>query len=99
MKSHHSLEDTLKIHRQLGTMHLAWNSAICPDKYGMFRTKDISTMDPSEVFLGDIEGLWTLSYWLTCSDAVAIVTKQYYKQVLSGIKAEITELEHKIHSL
>ena len=84
-------------------MHLAWNSAICPDKYGMFRTKDISTMDPSEVFLGDIEGLWThsLSYWLTCCDeaAVAIVTKQYYKQVLSGIKAEITELEHKIHSL
>ena len=51
LKSHHSLEDTLKIHRQLGTMHLAWNSAICPDKYGMFRTKDISTMDPSEVFL------------------------------------------------
>ena len=84
-------------------MHLTWNQAICPDKYGMFRTKEIATMDPSEVFLGDIEGLWThsLSYWLTCNDedAVAIVTKQYYRQVLSGIKAEITELEHKIHSL
>lgn len=103
LKSHHSLEDTLKIHRQLDAMHLAWNQAICPDKYGMFRTKEIATMDPSEVFLGDIEGLWThsLSYWLTCNDedAVAIVTKQYYRQVLSGIKAEITELEHKIHSL
>lgn len=103
LKSHHSLEDTLKIHRQLDAMHLAWDKAICPDKYGMFRTKEIATMDPSEVFLGDIEGLWThsLSYWLTCcdEDAVSIVTKQYYRRVLSGIKAEITELEHKIHSL
>lgn len=103
LKSHHSLEDILRIHRQLDAMHLAWNQAICPDKYGMFRTKQIATMDPSEVFLGDIEGLWThsLSYWLTCcdEDAVAIVTKQYYKQVLSGIKAEITELEYKMHSL
>lgn len=103
LKSHHSLEDILRIHRQLDAMHLAWNQAICPDKYGMFRTKQIATMDPSEVFLGDIEGLWihSLSYWLTCcdEDAVAIVTKQYYKQVLSGIKAEITELEYKMHSL
>lgn len=103
LKSHHSLEDILRIHRQLDAMHLAWNQAICPDKYGMFRTKQIATMDSSEVFLGDIEGLWThsLSYWLTCcdEDAVAIVTKQYYKQVLSGIKAEITELEYKMHSL
>lgn len=103
LKSHHSLEDTLKIHRQLDAMHLAWDKAICSNKYGMFRTKEIATMDPSEVFLGDIEGLWThsLSYWLTCcdEDAVSIVTKQYYRQVLSGIKAEITELEHKIHSL
>lgn len=54
--SHHTLEDTFKIHRQLGAMHLAWNSAICPDKYGMFRTSNIATMDPSEVFLGDIYG-------------------------------------------
>lgn len=103
LMSHHTLEDTFKVHRQLGDMHLAWNSAICPDKYGMFRTKNIATMDPSEVFLGDIEGLWThsLSYWLTCcdEDAVAIVTKQYYQQVLSGIKAEIKELAKKIHSI
>lgn len=32
--SHHTLEDTFKIHRQLG----AWNPAICPAQYGMFRT-------------------------------------------------------------
>ena len=103
LMSHHTLEDTFKIHRQLGAMHLAWNSAICPDKYGMFRTSNIATMDPSEVFLGDIYGLWThsLSYWLTCcdEDAVSKITNQYYQQVLSGIKAEIEELKKKISSL
>lgn len=103
LMSHHTLEDTFKIHRQLGAMHLAWSPAICPDKYGMFRTKDISTMDPSEVFLGDIYGLWThsLSYWLTCcdEDAVSKITNQYYQQVLSGIKAEMKELKKKINSL
>lgn len=103
LMSHHTLEDTFKIHKQLGTMHLAWSPAICPYKYGMFRTKQIATMDPSEVFLGDIEGLWThsLSYWLTCydEDAVSKITNQYYQQVLSGIKAEIEELKKKISSL
>lgn len=99
LMSHHTLEDTFKIHRQLGAMHLAWT--ICPDKYGMFRTSNIATMDPSEVFLGDIYGLWThsLSYWLTCCDVVSKITNQYYQQVLSGIKAEMKELKKKINSL
>lgn len=103
LMSHHTLEDTFKIHKQLGEMHLAWSIAICPDKYGMFRTKQIATMDPSEVFLGDIEGLWThtLTFWLSCQDedAVSKITNQYYQQVLSGIKAEIEELKKKISSL
>lgn len=30
LMSHHTLEDTFKIHRQLGAMHLVWNPAICP---------------------------------------------------------------------
>ena len=101
--SHHTLEDTFKIHRQLGTMHLAWNPAICPNKYGMFRTSNIATMSTDEVFLGDIYGLWThsLTYWLSSEndEAVSIVTNQYYQQVLSGIKAEVEELVKKIHSL
>lgn len=49
------LEDTFKIHRQLG--HLAWNPAICPAQYGMFRTSNIATMSMDDVFLGDICGL------------------------------------------
>ena len=103
LMSHHTLEDTFKIHRQLGAMHLAWSPAICPDKYGMFRTSNIATMSTDEVFLGDIYGLWThsLTYWLSSKndEAVSIVTNQYYQQVLSGIKAEIEELKNKINSL
>lgn len=103
LMSHHTLEDTFKIHRQLGALDLAWSPAICPDKYGMFRTKCIGTMSMDEVFLGDIYGLWThtLTYWLSCQDedAVSKITNQYYQQVLSGIKAEIKELAKKIHSI
>lgn len=101
LMSHHTLEDTFKIHRQLGAMHLAWNHAICPDKYGMFRTSNIETMSMDEVFLGDIYGLGThsLSFWLSYQDAVSKITNQYYHQVLSGIEAEIEELVKKIHSI
>lgn len=95
LMSHHTLEDTFKVHRQLGTMHLAWNPAICPNKYGMFRTSNIATMSMDEVFLG----LWTLTFWLSCQDAVSKITNQYYQQVLSGIEAEIEESEKKIHSI
>lgn len=103
LMSHHTLEDTFKVHRQLGAMHLAWNRAICPDRYGMFRTSNIATMSMDEVFLGDIYGLWThsLTYWSSSKndEAVSIVTNQYYEQVLSGIEAEIEELVKKIHSI
>lgn len=103
LMSHHTLEDTFKVHRQLGAMHLAWSHAICPDKYGMFRTSNIATMSTDEVFLGDIYGLWThsLTYWSSSKndEAVSIVTNQYYEQVLSGIEAEIEELVKKIHSI
>lgn len=103
LESHNTLEDIFKIHRQLGTLKLAWNRAICPNSYGMFRTSDIANMTMDEVFLGDIAGLWThtLNYWLSCKDedAISIITDQYYQQVKSGIDAEITELEDKINSL
>lgn len=36
-----------------------------PDKYGMFRTSEIESMVPSEVFLGGIYGLYTkeIPFW------------------------------------
>lgn len=53
-----TLRGLLELHKEI------WNSGIrnkClgPDKYGMFRTEDISSMDAAEVYLGDIYGLWT----------------------------------------
>lgn len=83
LMSHHTLEDTFKIHRQLA----------CTAQYGMFRTSNIATMSMDDVFLGDIYGLLLI----TCT--VIIVTGQYYEQVLNGIKAEIRELKKKINSL
>lgn len=61
----------------------------------IWNVQNIATMSMDDVFLGDICGLWTLTYWL----AVIIVTGQYYEQVLNGIKAEIRELKKKINSL
>lgn len=54
-----SLEGVLDLHKK------AWglgyqNDNLAPCEYGMFRTKDISTMKPEEVFLGNVYGLWTL---------------------------------------
>lgn len=93
----HTLEHTFSVHKQLGELELAWNKAICPNLYGMFRTKNIATMDITEVYLGNINGIWTKSlfYWYNCEDqnTVSTITNQYYMQVLSGIDAEIDELE------
>lgn len=101
--AHHTLEDVYRIHTSLGRDHLAWNRAICPDEFGMFRTSSIETMQTHEVYLGDIDGIWTntLYHWMHCSDtdAVAKVNNQYYGQVLSGIDAEIYELENKVNEL
>lgn len=39
-----------------------------------------------EVFLGD--GLWTysLTFWLSCKDAVSKITNQYYQQVILKLR-------------
>lgn len=59
-----SLPALLSIHKDLWSTGFQ-NGNIGPNPYGMFRTKDILTMKPEEVFLGDIYGLNTHSipYW------------------------------------
>lgn len=59
-----SLYELLSIHKE------AWfigfqNENLGPDRYGMFRTENIPTMKPSEVFLGGIWGLFThaIPHW------------------------------------
>jgi hypothetical protein len=58
-----SLLDLLALHKFIYPLFPSPN--IGPDKYGMFRTSDISTMTPDQVFLGNIYGLWTkpITYW------------------------------------
>jgi hypothetical protein len=58
-----SLVDLLVLHKIIYPLFPSPN--IGPDQYGMFRTSDISTMTPDQVFLGNIYGLWTkpITYW------------------------------------
>lgn len=64
--------------------------SVCPDKYGVFRTKDIATMSPDDVFLGGICGLFTYNittwelYKKTDKEAYNIVLNQYYNLLKAG---------------
>lgn len=64
--------------------------SVCPDKYGVFRTKDIATMSPDDVFLGGIYGLFTqdITMWelykKNDKEAYNIVLNQYYNLLKSG---------------
>ena len=64
--------------------------SVCPDKYGVFRTKDIATMSPNDVFLGGIYGLFThdITMWelykKTDKEAYNIVLNQYYRLLKAG---------------
>ena len=64
--------------------------SVCPDKYGVFRTEDIATMSPDDVFLGGICGLFTFNittwelYKKTDKEAYNIVLNQYYRLLKAG---------------
>lgn len=53
-----SLTQMVAIHKNIWGSGFR-NKNIGPDECGMFRTNDILTMKPEEVFLGNIYGLWT----------------------------------------
>lgn len=59
-----SLEELLSIHKEAWIVGFQ-NKNLGPCKYGMFRTENIPTMQPSEVFLGGIWGLFThaIPFW------------------------------------
>lgn len=66
------------------------NKNIGPDEHGMFRTKDILTMNKEEVFLGNIWGLYTLPLpeWETRDESSRnLVIKQYRNHLISNLKA------------
>lgn len=53
-----TLTELLNIHKQAYAAGYN-NKNLSPDEFGMFRTTSISDMKPSEVFLGNIYGIWT----------------------------------------
>ncbi len=62
---------------------------IGPCDYGMFRTKDILTMQPNEVYLGNIWGLFTknLEFWENAEENDKnIVTEQYKNHLIGNLK-------------
>lgn len=59
---------------------------IGPNEFGMFRTDNISAMKPSEVFLGNVYGLWTapLNEWVGTRDE-HIIKEQYRSHLSSNV--------------
>ena len=79
--------------------------SVCPDKYGVFRTKDIATMSPDEVFLGGICGLFTYNittwelYKKTDKEAYNIVLNQYYRLLKAGKSRMLQIIDKEISQL
>lgn len=57
--------------------------------YGTFRAKSLDSCRMSDIYLGDIYGLWTksLDYWVNCSDVEAVntVTNQFRNILISTL--------------
>lgn len=81
----HDFIDYFNIHKEL------WQEgyrAKCfsPDKYGAFRTKDILTMSPDEIYLGGLN-THNIPFWEKCKDTEAVntVLNQYRLLLKRGI--------------
>lgn len=53
-----TLETLLDLHKRMWNLGFK-NDNLAPCEYGMFRTNDIEKMTLDEVYLGNIDGLWT----------------------------------------
>ena len=79
--------------------------SVYPDKYGVFRTKDIATMSPDDVFLGGICGLFTYNittwelYKKTDKEAYNIVLNQYYRLLKAGKSRMLQIIDKEISQL
>lgn len=86
LKQCDSLTQVFECHKRM------WNDGIQhknigPDQYGLFRTDDIATMLPREVYLGGIYGLDTLrmDYWINRPEE-PVVMEQYRGHLTSNLK-------------
>lgn len=64
------------------------NTNLCPDKYGMFRTKDINFMTTNEVYIGGFNGLkiLTIEEWEECKEKLYDSEQTCYSFILSSYK-------------
>ena len=65
------------------------NTNLGPDKYGMFRTKDINFMNTNEVYIGGFNGLkiLTIEEWEECKKELYDSEQTCYSFILSSYKA------------
>ena len=97
-----SLENVLELHKKAWKLGYR-NDNIAPCEHGMFRTQDISTMKPEEVFLGNVYGLWTfpIPKWEDQKSQMYdkdisvydIVLNQYKRVLHSNVKAIYKEAQ------
>lgn len=90
------LQQVFEIHKEAWSKGFR-NKNLGPCPYGMFRTDDIATMSPSEVFLGNIGGLWTfpLPEWeKSDSESYEKVLEQYKHILHSNINALIIKAKN-----
>lgn len=77
------------------------NTNLGPDKYGMFRAKDINFMTANEVYIGGFYGLniLTIEEWEECKEELYDSEQTCYSLILSGykrlLKANILDITDK----
>ena len=75
---------------------------LCPNKYGIFRCESLSTISPNDIFLGDINGLWTdtLKEWIKSNESedVRIIQNQYYNILNRGIYFIIEDIKKDLNN-
>ena len=88
------IENSTDLLQLLATHKKVWvygfrNDNLGPCEFGMFRTKSIPDMTPNEVYLGNINGLWTftLNEWQKKKDSedYKIIVFQYKNHLLSNV--------------
>ena len=88
------IENSTDLLQLLATHKMAWvygfrNNNLGPCEFGMFRTKSIPDMTSDEVYLGNINGLWTftLNEWQKKkgSEDYNIIVFQYKNHLLSNV--------------
>lgn len=88
------IENSSDLLQLLAAHKKAWiygfrNNNLGPCEFGMFRTKSIPDMTPDEVYLGNINGLWTftLNEWQNKKDTenYNTVLSQYKNLLLSNV--------------